>query len=396
MSDAAAAASGGTDWPLVWLATLGGATAAMHIGKAAAALPQLRVDLSATLFQASVYLAMISVLAALTGLLLGRATARVGMLRAGVLGLVLMSLASFASAVAVTPGQLLAARIVEAVGLPLIVTAFPTIVQQATAARHRGLALGLWAAWLPAGVAMAMALAFVMLEPAGWRAYFVACGAASLLLAGLLALARRRRAFRGPRGAGPRVSLRLSARTLPVFRMAFVFLMFSAANMVFMGFLPSLLVDSMQASAAAATAAGFVAAMLLLPANVASGAAVGRGISRRLLLTLSFGGIAVGSLLLFWEGGAIPVRIAAALVVATATGIAPAVVWASVPGLAEEAEVPPPLVSGLVYQAAGLGQSVGPMLAGGVVDASGAWFAAALVIAACCAMALLTTRRVQI
>src|SRR5690606_19622970 len=108
---------------------------------ASAAMPMMREDLSATLVQAGLYLSVISVMAGLTGAAFGPATERVGTVRAGIAGLTLMAVASIAAAFAPTAEAVFAFRVVEAIGLPLVVTAMPTLVQLAAGSRHRDIAL---------------------------------------------------------------------------------------------------------------------------------------------------------------------------------------------------------------------------------------------------------------
>ncbi len=369
---------------MVILATAGGAAAAMHIGKAAAALPLMQADVSATLAQAAIYLSMISASAALTGFAMGRATSAIGVIRAGVIGLLLMSLASLVGAVVHTPLQLLLARMVEAIGLPLVVTAMPAIVQQATIVRDRPLALGIWAAWLPVGVALSMALAFAVLDTQGWRVFFAICGMVSLSVAGLMFLARGRVLAVM---AAPQRN-RLPDLSHPLYRMALVFFLFSAANMIFMGFLPSVLVNAMHYGTGAATTLGFFSALLLLPTNIATGAAVGSGVRRQSLMLLSFFGIGLSGLVFFSTLAPDAWRFGAALMLGTSTGIAPALIWSAIPALAEDSDVAAPIVAGVLYQAAGLGQVVGPIVAGMFVEVTRSWSAAGLSVLVCSVAAI--------
>ncbi|TKA97069.1 MFS transporter [Cereibacter changlensis] len=373
-----------TDWPMVFLATAGGAAAAMHIGKAAAALPLMQAELDVTLAHASVYLSMISACAALTGLAIGRAAAAIGVMRAGIIGLTLMGLASLAGSFAETAAGVLFARIVEAIGLPLVVTTMPALVQNATTPNDRPLALGLWAAWLPIGVALSMALAFGILGDHGWRLFFAVCGGTSLALGGLLHLARHRVWVMS--SAPP--ANRLPGIGHPLYRMALVFLLFSAANMIFMGFLPSVMIGAMHYDTGMATGLGFVCALLLLPTNIATGAAVGKGVRRLRLALISFAGIGLSGVAFLSSSLPDGMRIAAALTLATSTGIAPALVWSSVPPLAEDADIAPSIVAGVLYQAAGLGQMLGPVVAGTIVGATQDWEIAGLILLACSLAAL--------
>ncbi|WP_457939839.1 MFS transporter [Mesorhizobium sp. 10J20-29] len=375
------AARAATDWPVVLLVTFAGSSAALQIGKAGAAMPLMRVDLSATLAEAAVYLSVISLLAALTGAAFGPVTARFGSFRVGLCGLLLMSAASAAATLASGSELVFAARIVEALGLPLVVTAMPTLVQGAARPEDRALALGIWAAWLPIGVAVGMALGFVLLEDQGWRTYYLVCSAVPLAVAAALVALRRRLPPSQP--ASPALPPGPSAGTGPVFRMAAIFCMFSAANLIFMGFLPSVIVESAGLSPRHAMLVALVGALLLVPANVATGEACARGVSRYWLMLIAFLAIGIGGFVFFDPAIPLVVRLVAAVIFALGTGIAPALIWSSIPALSSQSGMPPPVVSGTFYQAAGIGQVAGPVLAGFAVESAATWQAGGWVIVAC-------------
>jgi MFS family permease len=371
------AAKSATDWPMVILVTFAGSSAALQVGKASAAMPLMREELSATLGEAAIYLSVISLLAALTGTAFGPITARFGAFRAGVAGLLIMSAASVAGALARTPELVFAARVVEALGLPFVVTAMPTLIQGVARSEDRTLALGMWATWLPIGVAAGMALGFALLQDHGWRIYYLVCAAVPLAVAvALMAI------------AGAAHSTRFDARSGPVLRMAAIFCLFSAANLIFMGFLPTVIVESAGLSPRLAMLVALVGALLLVPANVATGEACSRGFSRTKLMIASSTAIGVSGFIFFDPDIAFGIRLGAAIVFALGTGMVPALIWSSIPALSQRSTLPPPVVSGAFYQAAGIGQVAGPVLAGFAVEAAHSWQAGGWVIVACCVPAI--------
>jgi len=97
-------------------------------------------------------------------------------LLAGGAGLALIGLGSLAAPLAETWTMFVAARMIEASGLPFIVAAMPAIIQSHSAGPRRVLAMGIWSTWLPLGVAAAMALSLVTLDSIGWRGLFLICG----------------------------------------------------------------------------------------------------------------------------------------------------------------------------------------------------------------------------
>ncbi|MGG7645944.1 CynX/NimT family MFS transporter [Rhodovulum sp. YNF3179] len=373
-----------TDWTVVLAATFAGMTAALQLGKAAATLPLIRAEFGAGLSLLAVYVSLISVVVALTGLVFGNFTRMIGVRRAALLGLFCVAGGSALGAVAPGVPSLLASRAVEALGFALAVTAMPPIIQAATAARQKSLALGIWAAWLPAGMALMMAIAWLVLDRVGWRGAFWICAGLPLVAAALLA------ATTPPPARGAAVA-RLSGLRRVLTRASLLttgnFVVFSASNLIVMAFLPTLLVDEFAMTPVNATLVAFFTALSLVPSNIWAGWLLDRGVPARRLFLLSFAAMILFAFLLLAPMLPDGPRIAAAFAFGFAAGVPPAVVWGSIPRLTETPEQAP-LLSGLLYQGAGIGQVIGPVLAGVAVEDLGGWFPAFWIILALLALGL--------
>jgi MFS family permease len=98
---------------------LAGISAALHVGKLPPALPVLREALQLSLVQAGFLLSLVQLAGMLLGLAMGAAADSIGPRRTMVLGLVILSLASFAGGAVHTPAALMALRAAEGVGFLL-------------------------------------------------------------------------------------------------------------------------------------------------------------------------------------------------------------------------------------------------------------------------------------
>lgn len=371
----AAVANDRTAWGIVSIATFGGASVAMQIGKVGVAMPLLRDEFAVGVLTASVYLSCISLLAALFGAVFGSFAFGLGVRRAAMAGLGLMAAASVIGAMASGVFLLMAARIIEAVALPLVVTAMPAIVLAATGTNRGAITFGIWAGWLPIGLAMGMVLGFFVLDDLGWRGFYLLC-ALPPLLALLLML--------GVPGGVPRPlevqrpkRRHLQGLDAPVRQMALVYCMFSASYLTFAGFLPSVAVDDFGFSARHASMLAAWAAVIIVPANVATAFACARGVGRLGLLGASLIGMALFGTLFFSGGVPMEARLFGGIAFALCAGMAPAIFWASIPRLSESSGAPSAVITGIFYQASGIGQLFGPVLAGLAVEVTGAWYAAA-------------------
>lgn len=383
-----------TRWLVVLAALGGGVAAAAQVGKASAAMPLLRAEFGVSLTAVSFYLAVFSLGAALLGLTVGLAAQRFGPLRAGIAGLAVMSVASLAGAVAPGWQFLLAARLAEAVGLPLVVASMPALIQSACSPARRIVGLGIWAAWLPLGVALAMFLSVFLGESLGWRALYVGTGL--LPLGAIAALLASRPGLVAPAAMASAASLHappLRRLPAPLLNMAAIFSLFSAIYLTLTGFLPSVAEADLGLSLDNAAILGGSVSLLVMLGNLLATILLVRGVSSSLLLVLAFVGIGVSATVFLIDGLPVWLRVVAGVFFNLAAGVAPGVVWSFVPVLSHRLRVGASLVSGVFYQAAGMGQLVGPILGGLAIDAAGSWAACLAVILPCSLLAVLLSLR---
>ena len=378
MTTSATDRTGQTDWPVVLVATFAGVTIALQMGKAAATLPLIRAEFGADLTLLATYVALISIVAAVAGIVFGTVTRRMGARRAGLIGLGLVAIGSAAGAEAAGVTVLLITRVIEAFGFALTVTAMPAIIQPATQPRDRMLALGIWATWLPAGVALMMAISFFFLDDIGWRGMFrvtaLLPGLAAVILYGVTKTQVKVMASAVP------ATLRGVFRKDVVLTVG-VFIAFSSSNLIVLAFLPTILVDEFAMSPASAASISFTGAIALALTNILAGWLLHRGAGVRPLYVLTFAGMIASAWVLLGVQFVPELRISSAILFSLCAGVPPAIVWASIPLLAREpSEVP--VLSGLIFQGAGVGQIIGPMLAGMAVETGGDWAMAFWVIAA--------------
>ncbi len=171
----------------------------------ATALPAIAADLGFSPAGASWIITAYTVV--LAGLLIlgGRAADLVGARRMFAAGLAVFTLGSAACAAAVSPGMLIAARVVQGCGAALLSPAALACLTDGVPERARGRALGWWTAAAAGGGASGWVLGGVITELAGWRWVFainVPIGLAALALAGVVLPRSVRHPHRGLDVAG--------------------------------------------------------------------------------------------------------------------------------------------------------------------------------------------------
>jgi predicted MFS family arabinose efflux permease len=173
-------------WRVVVVALFAGVIAAGHVGKLPPALPSIRSQLGLDIVTAGWLASMFSAIGAVAAVFLGAIADQLNPWRLAVGGLALMMVSGFVGSFATMTSQLIISRFFEGVGFLAVVVAAPSIIGGATVGRARRVALGLWPAYMPAGVSLMMLAAPLALSAGGWRALWIAV--AVVAMAGTVAM----------------------------------------------------------------------------------------------------------------------------------------------------------------------------------------------------------------
>lgn len=374
-----AAAGARTGWPAVAVVVASGIVAALQVGKGVIAMPTLRAEFGLGLEAAGWIMSVFAVLGVVGGIPTGAAVNRFGDRRLLAFGLLALALGSIAGAAAPGFGLLLAARTLEGFGFLLVVVAAPALLQRIAAAADRDIVFGIWSSFMPAGMAIALLIGASL---DGWRGFWQAnavLAAAFALL--LLAVVPAR-----PRGTGDAPSWRALGRDAaltitsggPLLSGA-TFALYSLLYFALISFLPVLLMQRMDVTVATAGTLTAIAVGANVIGNVSAGALLARGSPRWVLIAGACVVMAVSGIIIFLSVlPPVPTFLLCVLFSGTG-GLLPATVLGGAPLVAPMPRLAP-MTLGLTMQGSNLGQVVGPVVVGGVVDAAG-WPAAAIPVA---------------
>ncbi|NKC30040.1 MFS transporter [Falsiroseomonas selenitidurans] len=351
----------------------GGILGAAQIGKVPAAMTTIGAEFGLGLTGAALLVSLFALMAAIGGLGIGLAAARIGPRRALLAGLALGTLAALAAALAPTAPLLLLARVAEGAGFLLLVVAAPGLVSASVAPRDRGLAMGLWGTYMPAGIALGL-LSAPLVEAQGWRAAWMALA----LLLGLAALLCWLLVPAAPAGsAAPAAPIAAQLRALMAarrpLRIATAFATYNALYFGIAAFLPARL-EALGAATGGAGAAAALAALANAGGNLAAGLLMRRGAAPAGLAMAGALGMAVCGSAVYL----VPLPAAVVVLAIAACGIGgllPASCFALLPRSVPDAALVAPAV-GLVMQGNNLAQLLAPPLIGAL--AGQAWALAAL------------------
>ena len=386
MTAAVATPAARTDWLAVSVVVASGIVAALQVGKAAIAMPLVQAEFGLDLATLGWLASIFAVLGMIGGIPVGTLAIALGARSVLLLGLLAVALGAFLGAAAPRFPMLLASRVVEGFGFLLIIIAGPAILQRVASPDRRDLAMAVWSCFMPTGIALAMLAGLWLTD---WRMIWQITGALAVIAIVLTVLV----VPKSDSGASPSwaalasdAGAVLSARG-PLL-LALTFALYALMFFALFSFLPVLLMQRMQVSLATAGLLSALATTGNIAGNLIAGLLLSRGIGRVKLIiaaSLAMGLCGIGIFL-----GLLPDTVTFLLCVlfAAAGGLIPATLLASAP-LAAPATRLMPVVVGLMMQGSNLGQVVGPVAVGGVIEALG-WPSAAGVVGAAALLAMLT------
>lgn len=356
-----------THWRGVGVAFLAGVAAATALAKASPAALDLRSALHLTLAQIGWVMSAGTIAIFALGVVSGQLSHWRGARRLLRDGLLVLLVAGSLGALASATGWLLAGRGLEGLGVVLITVAAPTLIASLTRRQDIGLAMGVWALWMPVGSMLMLALAPMLLGAFGWRGLWAVSALAALAVLALLP------GLPGDVGApsGGRLDLSVLRGAGPWW-LALAFFCFSCQFFSVFTFLPTHLMSTLGLSTRAATLASALVPAAIIPGNLLGGVLVHRGWRPSTLLVLPALPllIVLPTLLLILHTP--PWTYALLALYGFLLGIIPTGIFTQAPLLAPVPAATGPIL-GLALSGQGLGILVGPPLAGSLLERTGGW-----------------------
>ncbi|EJL72788.1 cyanate permease [Variovorax sp. CF313] len=366
---------------------LGGVSAALHLGKLPPAVPALQASLGIGLVEAGFLLSLVQVASMTLGLLVGLAADTIGLRRSMLTGLAVLTVASLlggmvAGAHAVQ--WLLLLRAVEGIGFLLTVMPGPGLIRALTPPGADKAALGLWGAYMPLGVALALLLGPALIAWGGWADWWwalsiVSAGAALWLWLAVPADRLRPAVASHEAAGGWSARLRATVGARAPWLVALTFAVYSSQWMAVIGFLPAIYAGAGVPAAWNAVLTALAAAMNIV-GNIAGGRWLQRGVAPERLLQLGFLTMALGGVAAFAQAGQGPdalglppaLRYVAVCAFSLGGGMVPATLFLLGVRLAPGPSTVSTTV-GLMQQASSLGQFLAPPAVAWMAHRVGGW-----------------------
>jgi len=386
---------------------LGGISAALHLGKLPPAVPALQASLGIGLVEAGFLLSLVQVASMTLGLLVGLAADTIGLRRSMLTGLAVLTVASLlggmvAGAHAVQ--WLLLLRAVEGIGFLLTVMPGPGLIRALTPPGADKAALGLWGAYMPLGVALALLLGPALIAWGGWADWWwalsiVSAGAALWLWLAVPADRLRPAVASHEAAGGWSARLRATVGARAPWLVALTFAVYSSQWMAVIGFLPAIYAGAGVPAAWNAVLTALAAAMNIV-GNIAGGRWLQRGVAPERLLQLGFLTMALGGVAAFAQAGQGPdalglppaLRYIAVCAFSLGGGMVPATLFLLGVRLAPGPSTVSTTV-GLMQQASSLGQFLAPPAVAWMAHRVGGWHWTWTATLACSLVGMAIARR---
>ena len=395
----------------VWMVVFGGVAAALHVGKLPPAVVALQAALHISLVEAGFLLSLVQFAGMGLGLVAGLAADAIGLRRCMLLGLALLSAASVLSSLAASVphavGWLLGWRAVEGLGFLMASMPGPALVRRLAPAGADKAAMGLWGAFMPTGVALALLVGPWVIGAGAWPVWWWGCAALSALAALLilrLVPADPPRVLCGAPAtngsaapAGQRLRRTVAGRS--PWLLALGFGVYSSQWIAVIGFLPTIYAETGWPSALTAGLTA-VAAALNIVGNVGGGRLLQHGWPPERLLRLGFAAMGLASFAAFVQasgaGGtwALPleVRYVAVCLFSLSGGMVPTTLFTLAARLAPSPDTVSTTV-GLMQQGSSFGQFIAPPVVAWLAHQVGGWQWTWLATVGCCLVGLWTAGR---
>ncbi len=347
-----------------------GIVGAFHVGKLPPAISTLRAEFGISLLEASYLVSVLQLAAVSLGIFGGMLADRFGPKRVMSIGLGLLTLASLQGAFSQGALWLLLSRACESLGFMLTVLPGPSLLRRSVPLSLNRW-LGLWAAYMPTGMAIGIVLTPVLLAQSGWRAAWWFASGLTLIM--LIAIRLWVSPDRSEVRADVRIATLLSSTLASPgpWLLALAFGCYAAQWMGVFAFLPTIYKD---AGVSIGTAAPLTAIAISVNVigNISGGFFVQRGVPAPWLIIVAGLTMAAMAWLSFGSGAEFALQYFAILMLSMFGGLIPGALFALAPVIAPSSNAVSTTV-GLMQQGSAAGQVLAPPLLAAMASTAGDW-----------------------
>lgn len=363
-----------THWLAVSAALLCGVAIAANVGKVSIMITALRDAFGLSLVEAGWLSSAINVLAVSVAVVFGLSADRIGGLRLCLAGIGFGVAGGVGSVLATSFPLLLAARVVEGAAYIAVAVSAPILLSAASRPADRRFVLGVWAAYMPAGIGLVMIAAPMLQGVGGWQAIW--WFAIALLAAGGASVWWQRRHYHfaeAPAADDGALAVAREVMRQPLaWVLGLLFATWSVQHFTLIVWLPTFLRDERGLEIGWVALLSCVMVLVNVPGNVIGGVLLRRNVARGRLLVLGSGLSGVCMYAAFSPTLSDGLRYLACLGVSFIGGLIPSSILSASTVIARTSRQIGTF-QGLNMQISNLGQLLGPPLLAALVASRGSW-----------------------
>lgn len=369
-------------WVILWVVYFASVAAPLNQFKVPPVMPLLMQSYQISLAQAGALMSVIALVGLILALPAGIILQRSGPRATGLVALGCIAAGAGMGALSNSYGALMASRVIEGMGMGLIGVVAPATIAMWFPPERQGGPMGIWATWVPVGTVVMYILAPILAASRGLPSVWWFGAGFALVMLVLYAAFIRRPPAQQPGEASPAESLdlRRALANRNIWLLALEFACFNLALVSLGTYYPTFLNEARGYVLGQAAFVASIGTMVVLVSAPLAGWFSDRIGSRRLVFSLPF--LALAVLLIFpfrVTGWAI---IAVAIVQGFIAGAIPTATFAAAPEVMRK-----PQWAGLglavILIGQNLGQLIGPVVFGGLVNSLG-WAAAGNLLIGVC------------
>lgn len=360
-----------------------GAINAINIAKLAPAIDVIRDVFALSLSSMGLLVSLFSLLFVTAGIFIGAGVKAIGAKRSLVIALSLALIGSCLTLIFQTQESLFIGRVIEGVGLIIVMLTGPSLVAQHTSPERRGLLMGVWSGFMPLGNALALLGAPIILIHHSWPMIWAGGIALNIvvLIVGIKVVPKDTSQSYGRIDVH---AIRQAIRRPSLFILGVLFAMHSMVYQALLQFMPSFGKSIFGLPLFWSSLITVLFCLLSFSGNIVAGQLIQRGWTAFKVVLLA--GLSLTGLIITISVSAdLPVLFAMALVwVGVITGFTPTICFYLMSREKTEDSRNMPIFTAWMFQIQGCGMFLGPVAFALVVENQNSWLVGIGVLSVIC------------
>ena len=366
-----------TSWFKIIVCFIAGVLLVSHTGKIPGVIPAIQGEFDLSLTKVGFLVSGFSLVGLLFGLWFGHFFQRYPLWSVAASSLLISGLSSVLVTLTNNFTVLMLSRFVEGAGFMLGIVSLPMLIAAHSSNKDRALALAIWSCFVPIGIGVTLAFSASSLNLIGWRGIWLAIGGLSVCGSAIVVFV-----FQVTYSATQPNSQKEYRKTESIFTVfktkevilfGILFLLFSVQFQPTVAYLPSLLLGNGDLALNTATYITAIGVAFNATGNLFS---VWLLRNSRLgtfqLLTISIFMNLIFCSLIFLTDLSLQIRLASSFIFLGSSGLLPGLIWIHLNKISRSQNISQ-VFSAFIIQCSFIGQFLGPIIIGFMVDFSGKW-----------------------